>query len=294
MGKLNIALYGTGGVLFEPITQRLLESYTDIINLPLRGLTRDQKKKSTTEIKYYGCRPDDLSSYREALEKVDILINLAGSNWDPPIEAAVKYNVDLKLYIGPQFGTELDKCVFANYGIGIKFAHTNYWRKKGNYKVVDLVTSLFVDAWIEDLIIFDYNRENKTAQIYGDEKDCIDISYFPDIAWCVGEIIKRGNSNGFDSLLDKIRISSDKICLKQLFDKFEKINNVHVSKVFHPREELIDAALERARTKFSWDDIYFYLKAVVASGIDKGALFSETENEYLNSGEHVFKWTKFN
>lgn len=292
--KLNIALYGTGGVLFEPITQRLLESYKGIINLPLRGLTRDASKKvSTYEIKYFTCESDDLTTFKSGLECVDVLINLAGSNWDPPIAAAVALNIDLKLYIGPQFGTELDKSLFVDYGIAIKFQHTNHWRTKGNYKTVDLVTSLFVDEWIEDLIIFDYNRDLKEADIYGFEDDTIDISYFPDIAWAVGEIIKQGNNNGFKTLMDRIRISSDKIQLKQLFDKFEEKNNVKVIKHIHAREVLISSALELAKKNFTWNDIYFYLKAVVASGVDKGASFSVTENEYINPDEVIFKWTKF-
>lgn len=292
--KLNIALYGTGGLLFEPIVQRLLESYKDIINLPLRGLTRDASKKvSTEEIKYFTCHSDDSSTFKQALEGVDVLINLAGSNWDPPISAVVEFSIDLKLYIGPQFGTELDKSLFVDYGIAGKFKHTNHWRTKGNFKVVDLVTSLFVDEWIEDLVIFDYKKDTKDADIYGLEEDCIDITYFPDIAWSVGEIIKRGNSNGFATLMDKIRISSDQIQLKQLFDKFEKKNDVQVIKHIHNRNILINKALKMAQTNFSWDDIYFYLKAVVASGVDKGACFSETENEYINKEESVFKWTKF-
>lgn len=294
MSKVNVVIYGTNGLLFKPVTDALINKFSEVVNFPIRALTRDASKKTSDDkIKYYTTNVDDLETFKEPFENADVYINLtAFVNWEAPLEAVQKYNVPLKLYIGPQFGSELDRTIYSNTGITAKFDHTNSWRAKGHFKVVDLVTSLFVTDFVNSLGLFDFNKETNELTVYGEETDKFDVSFLPDVGNAVAALVKKGAEEGFTTLKERIRISSSKISYNDIIAKYEKNNNVKVVVKREPREKLLNESLEKAKT-FSWNDFLYYLKAITAAGEDKGNSWSTNDDEYLNPNESLFKWTRY-
>lgn len=294
MVKVNVAIYGTNGLLFEPFVKAFSESYKDVINFPIIALTRDASTKTSTgEVQYFSCNADDVDTFKEPMEKADILINTVGfHNWDAPLEAVAKYNLPLKLYFSPQFGSEVDKSFLANTAWNAKFAHSDAWRQKGTFKVIDMLTSFFSFDYFKALGFFDFNEETNVITINGEITDRFDVTDFHDIACSIGELIKLGNKEGFSTLQERIRISSDQISYADAIAKYEKDNGVKVSVKLAPREALIEEAKKRC-VNFNPNDLYLFLRAMVATGVDTGHLWSKNDNEYVNPGEKAFKWTKY-
>ncbi|GMM31074.1 hypothetical protein DAMA08_038190 [Martiniozyma asiatica (nom. inval.)] len=298
MSKVSVVLYGSNGLLFKPLTEKFIENYKDVIELPIKVITRDATNKvSTDDIRYYQVDSTNSEDFRDVLTGADVLINIAGLGWDTPIQAAYDLKIPLKLYIGPQFGSELDKSDLAKEVpiFNCKFDHTIYWRKKG-FKVIDFLNSLFIiDGSIntDDLVMFDYNKDDNSVNVFGDENLKNDYSYLADVGNGVGALIKKGHLEGFETLKDRIYISSVQLSQNDIFLNYEKRHGTKLNKRYVSKEQCLQEAIDRAKSNFSWHEIWYYIHVVCAQGAEKGAVFASSDKEYLNPNESLFKWTKY-
>ncbi|GME99443.1 unnamed protein product [Ambrosiozyma monospora] len=117
-----------------------------------------------------------------------------------------------------------------------------------------------------------------------------DVSYLGDIGKALAAIVTIGD---FDKLPNKIRISSDRITTDQALDNYEKIHGVKVTREYVSKADTYKKAHELYDAGFNFKDFGFYLQYFVSEGDDKGVAFSKNENELINPGESLFKWTKF-
>ncbi|GME86341.1 unnamed protein product [Ambrosiozyma monospora] len=116
-----------------------------------------------------------------------------------------------------------------------------------------------------------------------------DVSYLGDVGKALAAIVTFGD---FNELPDRIRVSSDKVTVDQVLDNYEKnhpgvkLTREYVSKedTYKKAHQLYDEA------GFRLQDFIFYIAYFISEGL---ALFPKTENELINPGESLFKWTKF-
>lgn len=298
MSKLNIVLYGSSGVLFEPFTKRLIESFSDIVALPIRVITRDASKKISNDyVEFFEVDTEKSISFKTVLTDAAVLINIAGMGWDAPIKAAQDLKIPLKLYIGPNYGGELDKIDFVKIvpDLNGKFQHNQYWRTQG-FKVIDLMTSIFVIEGgfnTDDLVMFNHDKDQNTVERFGDKDTLFDISYIQDVAWVVGSIIRKGAEIDFNILPNRILVSSDKISQEDVFKRYENSHGIQLKRITTSKEQSMNEAIERAKAGFSWFDIWYYVHVFIGQGKNGGLYFEHTDNEYINPKEVYFKWTKY-
>ncbi|GME71171.1 unnamed protein product [Ambrosiozyma monospora] len=299
MTKPVIAVFGTNGALGKPTIEALTSStFSSKICFPIRAITRDPSKyTSTDKVKYYKANTADIDSFKDVLTGIDVFINLGGTSdiqhFDAPLDALLKYSKDtVKLYIPSHFGAELDVINKDLPGfLGIKTAHGAKARAAG-VKTVDVISSLFYGpgTYLYEFI-YGFNPETGVAVIRGDKGTKFDVSYLGDIGKAVAAIV---TSDDYSELPNKIRISSDKITLDDALDHYEKIHpGVKITREFVSKEETYKKAHELYDAGFDFKDFLFYLEYLISQGTDKGVSFSKNENEVVNPGESLFKWTKY-
>ncbi|GME86342.1 unnamed protein product [Ambrosiozyma monospora] len=139
--------------------------------------------------------------------------------------------------------------------------------------------------------ILGLDTKANTAVVRGDKDNKFDVSYLVDIGKAVGAIVTFGD---YGKLPNKIRISSDRITSDEALDHYEKIHpGVKITRTYVSKEDTYKKAHEMYDASFDFKDFFFYLEYIVSQGVDKGNSFSVNENELINPGESLFKWTKF-
>ncbi|GMM31655.1 hypothetical protein DAMA08_044000 [Martiniozyma asiatica (nom. inval.)] len=255
------------------------------------------KKISNDYVEFFEVDTEKSISFKTVLTDAAVLINIAGMGWDAPIKAAQDLKIPLKLYIGPNYGGELDKIDFVKIvpDLDGKFQHNQYWRTQG-FKVIDLMTSIFVIEGgfnTDDLVMFNHDKDQNTVERFGDKDTLFDISYIQDVAWVVGSIIRKGAEIDFNTLPNRILVSSDKISQEDVFKRYENSHGIQLKRITTSKEQSMNEAIERAKAGFSWFDIWYYVHVFIGQGKNGGLYFEHTDNEYINPKEVYFKWTKY-
>ncbi|GMG19980.1 unnamed protein product [Ambrosiozyma monospora] len=296
MPKPVIAVFGTHGALGKPTLDALISStFSFKVSLPIRAITRDPSQyTSNDQVKYYKADAADIDSFKDALTGVNVLINLGGTadpqHFDAPLDGLLKFaKSTVKLYIPSQFGTELDVVDLPGF-LDVKTKHSDKARAAG-LKTVDVITSLFFSpgSFLYERVL-GLDSSTNTAVVRGDKDTKFDVSYLGDIGKALAAIVTFGN---LGELPDKIRISSDRITNDQALNNYEKIHGVKITREYVSKADTYKKAHELYDAGFSFKDFSFYLQYFVSEGDDKGVAFSNNEDELVNPGESLFKWTKF-
>ncbi|CDK26151.1 unnamed protein product [Kuraishia capsulata CBS 1993] len=292
--KPVVAVLGTNGFLGKPILEALQSpTFSAKYTLPIRALTRDKSKYEDTDlVKYYEIVPNDANSIAEALKGVDVFVNVGGGATDHGLvlEGVLKAG-GVKLYIPSQFGTALSDASYLPILQG-KVDHSAKARAEG-LKTVDIYTSLFAapgSFLYEVIAAIGFDKDSNTATFRGDPAAKFDISFLPDIGKSVASLSALEPS----TLPDEIRISSDQVTQEEVLARYEKTHSVKVERKSISKEDALKYAKELLSTKgFDFADFFLYLQTFISQGDDKGLAFTKNDDELVNPGESLWKWTKF-
>lgn len=295
MTKPTIAVIGLNGVLGKPFIDALQsDAFADKVSFPVKAVTRSTKA-SSEKIQYVkgSVDPKDADSLSSELKGVDVVIGLTGANPDllKGLEKVVE-NVKPKLVIPSQFGVEIDKAdkIFPGF-LGLKQAHSEALRKLGS-KVVDIVTSFFAapNSFLYEIVVQVGVNPSAGEVIYrGSPDQKLSIARVEDIGYAIASVATKNPSE----LPNKVRIQSEVVTQQDIVKRFEEIHNVKLSVKHESAEEALKKGQEKYAQGFEFKDFLYYLSVLASQGLDKGVYFKENENELVNPGQKLWKWTKY-
>ncbi|KAK9234441.1 hypothetical protein V1525DRAFT_391450 [Lipomyces kononenkoae] len=272
----TVALIGVHGHLFNAIHEAITSSlFKDKYNLPLRALTRDPSKEEHKKfVEYYSINYEDPSSLDNALDGVDVAINLVspGQVWDVILQSIVRKKVPV--YITSDFGCDGRKVLQKSF-LDFKDGHAEKAKAAGVPKVVRFFTGLFQE-FLKSPALGPTWKEH-TATILGDGTGPVTATSIRDIGRAVASIAYRPASE----IPDVVRIQGDQKTLNEIIAIYEKLTSNKVKVTYDPLpadslDQLADADLLPA------------LRIFAANPQTESFYFPETQNELVNPG--LWKW----
>ncbi|SGZ48812.1 CIC11C00000000103 [Sungouiella intermedia] len=295
MSKVSVAVFGLNGALGQPTLEAIKSPvFADKFQLPILAVTRDASKYTSDEhVKYI---TGDYLSGKDALVKelngVDAIVELLHP--DPALFAAVEAivgEVKPKVFIPSQFGVELEKAreVFPGF-LALKSDHSDNVRKSG-IKVVDIYTSFFAQGrWLYEVVgHVGGDLETKTVTYFGSPDTKVAFSSLTDIGRSIASLITKPASE----LPDKVRIQSGEVSLGEIIKRYEETHDIKFTEKVVPLDEALANAKEVWAKGFDPSKFLYYLQVISASGVDKGASFSQNQDELVNPGGSLWTWSKF-
>lgn len=316
--KPVVAVFGTNGFLGKPVLDALTGQFKNIFTLPIRALTRDESKsksesKNDTEVlKYYSINAEDDTAtkklYDDALEGVDVVINLTGSNaaLDPILQALKRKsqendddnNSNIKLYIPSQFGTDVQATSHDFPSLfNLKIEHSQKSRQVKGLKVVDIYTSYF---FVPGGLLYEvvqgagYNSETKKVTFIGNENTKFSVSGLEDVGRTIA-VVASMDPNASIEIPDHIRVYSDMTSQREIIETFEKIHDTRLRKNPNlPLDKAVMIAQGKLTEGFKYSDFFYYMQTIAAQGEGKGLAFEQNNHrELINPGEKLWKWQQY-
>ncbi|KAK7678617.1 hypothetical protein QCA50_018340 [Cerrena zonata] len=278
--KPSVAVIGSAGFIGGPLVEAFSRpDLKDKIQFPVKVLTRSAKDKtSTSTIKYVEAElsESNVAKVVGELKGSDVIVSLLPPSPDTisVLESTLK-QVKPKVYIPSQFGSDIRPAQKNLPGfLKIKIDHSD----NGHF-LTEIVGHVGIDA------------NTKTVTYAGSPQTKIAISYLPDVGNAVASLTSIEPSK----LPDTVRIQSDEVTYEDIAKKYEKDHGVTLQVKNITAEELLKKANDRIQTakEFSLEDFLLYLWAVSVGGRDYGNSYSKNDDDLVNPGGKLFKWTKF-
>ncbi|QFZ27189.1 putative eugenol synthase [Clavispora lusitaniae] len=295
MSKPSVAIFGLNGTLGAPTLNAIQTTFADKFSFPVLAVTRDTSKvTSTDKVKYIkGDYINGTSELAEQLKGTDVIIELVSPN--PDLFAAIESivtQVKPKLFIPTQFGCDLEAAAKTFPGfLGIKKAHSDKIRETG-IKVVDVYNGFFAEgAWLYEIIgHVGADLESKTVTYFNSPSLAFSYSSLKDVGLAIASVASKPVSE----LPDKVRIQSGTVTFEEVVKKYEETHNVKLEvKEVVPKEEVIKQSKEVWGQGFNPAKFLYYLQVLASLGPDGGVTFSSNDDELVNPGESLWKWTKY-
>ncbi|QBM90072.1 hypothetical protein METSCH_E03110 [Metschnikowia aff. pulcherrima] len=297
MSKPTVAVFGLNGALGASTLAAFLSPiFSEKINLPVLAVTRDASKKESS--KYVKYIQGDLENGKEELAQklanVDVVISLVGAS--PAVfgnlEEILK-QVKPKVYIPSQFGIDIPAAgkVFPGL-LQIKETHLEKVRALG-IKVVDIATSLFAGGpWLRKVIgQVGGNAQEKTVTYLGEPNTKFSYTTIDDIGKVVASVATKAVAGEFP---DHINVQSGLITPEEIIKTYESENNTKLEvKEIVPKERALEQAKEVWAQGFDGTKFLYYLSVLISQGPGSGISFIENDDELVNPGESLWKWSKF-
>lgn len=291
----TIAVIGLNGALGKPVLEAAVsDAFKGKIQFPIKAISRSEQK-SSNEVSYIKADLSETDKLAQELKGVDVIIELAGPSPDvfgnvEKLVAAVKP----KLFIPSQFGINVEQVQkYAPGFLDLKRQHSKNVRDTG-VKTVDIYTSLFAG---KGGFLYKYvthvgiDSEKNTYSVRGDITQPISYSSLKDIGYAVVAIATEKDQG---KLPDQFQFHSGQITIKEIIAAYEKANNVELKKDGEISKEQALKDLQDALNKgFDPNQFLSYLHSIAAQGKDQGLSFSKADNELINPGEKVWKYTKY-
>lgn len=297
--KPSVAVIGSAGFIGGPLVEAFgRPDLKDKIQFPVKVLTRSAKgKTSTSTIKYVEAElsESNVAKVAEELKGSDVIVSLLPPSPETSsvLEATLK-QVKPKVYIPSQFGSDIRSAQKNLPGfLKIKIDHSDKVRSFG-VKVVEVVNSFFIGEghFLTEIVgHVGIDANTKTVTYAGSPQTKIAISYLPDVGNAVASLTSIEPSK----LPDTVRIQSDEVTYEDIAKKYEKDHGVTLQVKNITAEELLKKANDKIQTakEFSLEDFLLYLWAVSVGGRDYGNSYSKNDDDLVNPGGKLFKWTKF-
>ncbi|KAK6458411.1 CIP1 protein [Scheffersomyces xylosifermentans] len=294
--KVSLAVFGNGGFLGKPVHEAIASgAFDDKLTFPVKVLTRTPTE-SDDKFQYIVANLDDahVDEIARDLTGVDTIAVLVTANAQllEVVERIVE-KVKPKLYIPSEFGFDTSKVdQYAPGVLGFKRDHARRVRAQG-IKTVQLVTSYFASPgaflyeWVGSVGI---DEQKGTYVQRGDLDTKFAITFVPDIA---KSIVSLSVLNP-ESIPDVVKVQSDNISFQDVINRYEKDHNVKLELAEKISiEQTTKEMNEKLASGFKLEDLFFYVHSIAAHGLDKGMSYSQNENELINPGESLWKWTKY-
>ncbi|KAK6458410.1 2'-hydroxyisoflavone reductase [Scheffersomyces xylosifermentans] len=296
MVKLTIAIFGVNGYLGKPFIEALESGrFDDKFQFPVKAVTR-RPTPSTSKVEYIvePLSHETVDSIADKLAGTDVILELLTSNSDLfEIVEKIIYKVRPKIFIPSQFGCDVAQIdTYAPGFVPEKELHSQKIRALG-IKTVHVITSMWAvpgDFLYEVVGAVGIDTKTNTIVQIGDPQTRFSITKIPDIINSVLTLVTLDIS----VIPDTVRIQSDVITFQDVIDRYEATHNVKLKVVKKiSKEEAAKDLKQRLAHGFNHDDLFFYLQAISAQGLDKGVYFREVHNELVNPNESLWKWEKY-
>lgn len=296
MSKTSIAIFGINGALGKPTLEALTSStFADKFQLPVLAVTRDASKvTSTDQVKYIqGDYITGQAALISELKGIDVIVELLSPNPDvfaatEAIAAAVKP----KLYIPTQFGIDIEAGSEVLPGfLGIKVEHADKIRASG-IKVVDVYTSLFAEPGsflYENIASVGGDPAAKKVTYLGSPNTKISFSTLPD----VGRVITSLAATPVSEIPQKVRVQSGEVTPAEVVARYEKTHDVKFEVSEISKEQALEDGKKVWAEGFNPSRFLYYLQVLASQGAGKGLSFVKNDNELVNPGEKLWKWSSY-
>ncbi|CUM66445.1 uncharacterized protein PRCAT00004109001 [Priceomyces carsonii] len=299
MSKPTVAIIGgPDGFLGKPTLAAIeSETFADKFQFPIKVLSRS-KRESTSKTEYIEVTWDEsnVASIAKAIDGVDVVIELIGVFPETlGLIEKVLEKAKPKLFIPSQFGTELDKLSYLSQVppfFDIKDKHAEKVRSLG-IKTVSIITGAFT---LPGFFLYEIvggigiDSEKKAVTYLGDPSSRLSVTNVNDI----GKVIASVASINPRDLPDKVRVQSDEISYKDVVERYEKTHNIKLkNNGVISKEESLQNLNKIIDNGFKQSDFFLLINTIISQGVDKGLLFSSNEDELVNPGENLWKWTKY-
>ncbi|KAH0614050.1 uncharacterized protein H6S33_005936 [Morchella sextelata] len=231
-----VAIAGLGGVLGQATLDALLSpQFASSFQLPIRVLMRDPSRfggpvHSAGMAAYLGVDYEDPEVLDDALENVDVVINLLGMyprSWISLGDAA--YRCGAKLYIPSEFGPDHRMFTFPS-PLSAKQEQSQRSREDG-IKTVQIFCGMLMDYVIPSGSWFGVDLPNRHIDAVvpggGRAEPKISFTSIGDVAMAIASVARRRPS----TLPDVIHIAGDTCTLRQLGEHWQTItrSRVHIA-----------------------------------------------------------------
>lgn len=291
----SVAIIGINSVVAPQLIEALEGSvFAGKFHYPIKAITRSTEgKTSTDKLKYIVANYDDPKLVVKELQGTDVIISLVTVNPNviQTVETIVK-EVKPKLYIPSQYGVDVKTVSTYIPGLlNIKDDHSENLRKAG-IKVVDVYTGFFSfkKSWLYEIVPhIGIDAEKKEYVARGDLNTKITYTNLTDLGLAIASIASRPTENW----PQQVKIESGKVAVKDIIERYEKDHGVKLTqKEAISKEDTLKQVYEKLKN-FSPADFVFYLHAIAAQGEGRGASFTENDDELVNPGEKLWKWTEY-
>ncbi|KAJ9090866.1 hypothetical protein QFC19_009378 [Naganishia cerealis] len=291
----SVAIVGINSVIAPKLIEALEGSvFAGKFQFPIKAITRSTEGKSSTDkLKYVAVNYDDPALVVKELQGTDVIISLLTVNPDvlKTLESIVK-EVKPKLYIPSQFGVDVKYVSSYIPGLlNVKDDHSENVRAAG-IKVVDIYNGFFASpkSWLYEIVPhLGIDVEKKEYVARGDLNTQISYTNLTDLGLAIASIASNPSGNW----PQQVKIQSGKVTVKDVIERYEKDHGVKLTqKEAVSKEDTLKQVYEKLKN-FNPADFVFYLHAIAAQGEGKGANFTENDDELVNPGEKLWKWSKY-
>ena len=291
--KPTVAILGINGTIGTHVLNAFLSpTFSSLFTLPIRIVTRDPSKIKANvpaitddNVKFYNANISTGEGLATVFERVDVIINLLGTevSHTAVIEAAAAAKP--KVYIPSEFGTDIPASgPYANL-FKVKTDVVDLARSKG-LKTVSIVNSAFSE-WLLTVPPFAGVNfpEPGQFQYYGDSSAKIDTTSLVD----VGKVIASVASKDPATLPDYIRVAGDVVSPRKISDAYTAVTGQKLTDVALPLEEITTPAKKIAKEgPKSANDFLVGLRGVL---YDQYMTSTHEHNEFVSKG--LFEFTPF-
>lgn len=291
----SVAVIGVTSVVGAPLLEALQSNlFAGKFQYPIKAFSRSNEgKTSTDKVKYLSADYADTDLLVKELQNTDVIISLVavGPEILNQLEKIVK-QVKPKLYIPSQYGVEIKKVQQYLPGfLDVKAKHTEAVRAAG-IKTVDVYTGFFAlpKTWLYEIVPhFGIDTQKNEYVVRGDLDAPITFTQLKDLGLSIA-VIAAEPTKDWPHI---VKIESGKVTTRQVIDRYEKDHNVKLTKKQEfSKEDTLKEAVEKLKN-FSWADFVFYLHTIGSQGQGKGVSFDDNDDELVNPGEKLWKWTGY-
>lgn len=299
MSKPSVAVFGLNGALGDStIAAFLSATFAEKFSLPILAVTRDASQKTSNDVVKYvqgdlQNAPDALAA---ALTGVDVVVSLVGAS--PANFAGLEQilaSIKPKLYIPSQFGIDIPAASSVFPGLlGIKEKHLEKVRTLG-IKVVDISTLLFAGGpWLRRVIgQVGGNVEEKSVRYLGSPESQFSYTTITDIGKVVASVAFKVVDSPAD-FPNHLNVQSGFLTPQEVIQTYEKENEVSFTvKEIVPKELVLEEAKRVWAEGFNPSKFLYYLNVLISQGQGSGITFFTNDNDIVNPGESLWKWSKF-
>jgi len=291
--KPTVAILGINGTIGTHVLNAFLSpTFSSLFTLPIRIVTRDPSKIKANvpaitddNVKFYNANISTGEGLATVFERVDVIINLLGTevSHTAVIEAAAAAKP--KVYIPSEFGTDIPASGPYLNLFKVKTDVVDLARSKG-LKTVSIVNSAFSE-WLLTVPPFAGVNfpEPGQFQYYGDSSAKIDTTSLVD----VGKVIASVASKDPATLPDYIRVAGDVVSPRKISDAYTAVTGQKLTDVALPLEEITTPAKKIAKEgPKSANDFLVGLRGVL---YDQYMTSTHEHNEFVSKG--LFEFTPF-
>ncbi|KAF5106395.1 hypothetical protein DV453_003970 [Geotrichum candidum] len=291
--KPTVAILGINGTIGTHVLNAFLSpTFSSLFTLPIRIVTRDPSKIKANvpaitddNVKFYNANIATGEGLATVFERVDVIINLLGTevSHTAVIEAAAAAKP--KVYIPSEFGTDIPASGPYLNLFKVKTDVVDLARSKG-LKTVSIVNSAFSE-WLLTVPPFAGVNfpEPGQFQYYGDSSAKIDTTSLVD----VGKVIASVASKDPATLPDYIRVAGDVVSPRKISDAYTAVTGQKLTDVALPLEEITTPAKKIAKEgPKSANDFLVGLRGVL---YDQYMTSTHEHNEFVSKG--LFEFTPF-